>query len=298
MKQFSLFTLSILLLLIFPSCLEDVDSLASGQNKKSFFVSNSTGNVTLSSELSDGVLLIKFTSIGNTTDTFSVDVLNSDFPYSIANDISTKVVSRPWKSMSELTEIRSDIQSLITDTNIELNSKSSSDLPLQGLFIYRSLVNSAIRFYSSPALEAKSGNSYSNSVYEGFVREMSSFELNEDIILDRDYLLQELSNDGEAAVTSGAAVFDPILRSFQNNSIPLSDFHSALVDYTAANPSEFEGEPDPVSGLKWPSGSDHGCCGNYDGPCYYFHEACWIHDKLCTDCTPRLFCLWGCVPDP
>ncbi len=44
-------------------------------------------------------------------------------------------------------------------------------------------------------------------------------------------------------------------------------------------------------------GSDHGCCGNYDGCCYYTHIACYVHDKMCTDCKPRWFCLSGCIPD-
>ena len=45
------------------------------------------------------------------------------------------------------------------------------------------------------------------------------------------------------------------------------------------------------------SGSDHGCCGNYEGCCYYVNPICHIHDKLCVTCKPRWFCFSGCVPD-
>lgn len=45
-------------------------------------------------------------------------------------------------------------------------------------------------------------------------------------------------------------------------------------------------------------GSSHGCCGNYEGCCYYRHMYCYVHDKLCTNCTPSWFCFNGCVPDP
>ena len=44
-------------------------------------------------------------------------------------------------------------------------------------------------------------------------------------------------------------------------------------------------------------GSDWGCCGNYSGCCLYRNNLCWIHDALCTNCSPSWFCLPGCVPD-
>lgn len=44
-------------------------------------------------------------------------------------------------------------------------------------------------------------------------------------------------------------------------------------------------------------GSDWGCCGNYSGCCLYASLECYIHDRLCGDCTPRWFCFSGCVPD-
>ncbi len=44
-------------------------------------------------------------------------------------------------------------------------------------------------------------------------------------------------------------------------------------------------------------GSDWGCCGNYSGCCFYASLECYIHDRMCGDCTPRWFCFSGCVPD-
>ena len=44
-------------------------------------------------------------------------------------------------------------------------------------------------------------------------------------------------------------------------------------------------------------GSDHGCCGNYSGCCLYRNLFCYVHDKLCTECKPKWFCLPGCKPD-
>ena len=44
-------------------------------------------------------------------------------------------------------------------------------------------------------------------------------------------------------------------------------------------------------------GSDHGCCGNYDGCCLFNAILCWVHDKHCTFCWPSWYCLPRCVPD-
>ena len=46
----------------------------------------------------------------------------------------------------------------------------------------------------------------------------------------------------------------------------------------------------------WPKGSDHGCCGNYAGPCYFAHSICYVHDRLCT-CCGSWWCFGGCRPD-
>lgn len=48
----------------------------------------------------------------------------------------------------------------------------------------------------------------------------------------------------------------------------------------------------------WPSGSSHGCCGNYNGCCWVWNPICYIHDKICKKCKPAWFCLSGCKPDP
>ena len=53
-----------------------------------------------------------------------------------------------------------------------------------------------------------------------------------------------------------------------------------------------EGEKDrKAKRWSWPSGSDHGCCGNYEGPCFYWHVYCYIHDRACSRCQ-----YWHCGP--
>lgn len=40
-------------------------------------------------------------------------------------------------------------------------------------------------------------------------------------------------------------------------------------------------------------GSNHGCCGNYEGCCWYSHDLCLAHDVACL-CCDSWWCLWGC----
>jgi hypothetical protein len=46
-------------------------------------------------------------------------------------------------------------------------------------------------------------------------------------------------------------------------------------------------------------GSDWGCCGNYEGCCYYKNILCYLHDAACSasNCQPVEICFSGCKPD-
>ena len=44
------------------------------------------------------------------------------------------------------------------------------------------------------------------------------------------------------------------------------------------------------------SGSDCGCCDNYDLPCMYCHAICWAHDYACINCGWSWACGSNCVP--
>lgn len=50
---------------------------------------------------------------------------------------------------------------------------------------------------------------------------------------------------------------------------------------------------DPLPG----EGSGLGCCGNYNGCCWYWSIMCLDHDLACY-CCDHWYCLWGCQAEP
>ena len=48
----------------------------------------------------------------------------------------------------------------------------------------------------------------------------------------------------------------------------------------------------------WLRGTDWGCCGSYNGFCWFANPVCYVHDAICTCCFSRWFCFSGCRRDP
>ena len=44
------------------------------------------------------------------------------------------------------------------------------------------------------------------------------------------------------------------------------------------------------------TGRDLGCCGSYDGPCWFSNILCYWHDRICICCFSWWFCFSGCRP--
>lgn len=135
-------------------------------------------------------------------------------------------------------------------------------------------------------------NQYSSPIYEGYERDLSSFALNSDIIVNvsalKTQIQYDLSKGGDVSID--AQVFKSALESTDMDMITLSELLSNIETYVNKE------IPNP-SPSWWPDGHTHGCCGNYNGPCYYWHPICYVHDKICKKCSPGWFCLSGCVPD-
>lgn len=119
---------------------------------------------------------------------------------------------------------------------------------------------------------------------------MSSFILQENLKLNVKNFLSEINQNPELAIQEGGYFYKEVLKNITTDEISITELIINLREYTKNNPNEFDA-------FGWPKGSSHGCCGNYSEPCLHFHWACYVHDKLFTRCTPRWFCLSGCVPD-
>lgn len=223
--------------------------------------------------------------------------LSNEIPIQITEkqrDLSNKL------SLLEIERIVSTMDMLVNSKVVtSMKEKELRDLKTQGLFMCNSLVKSIHRkiLKDSNMQKSETPNTYvSNTVYEGFNRELSSFALTEDLIISVSDIKSEIDKDVEYSKQKGFLFVKEILNNIDESNISLYELEEKIVEYTLNNPNDFEGEPS-VLGLRWPKGSDYGCCGNYSGPCYYWHTVCFAHDVMCSKCKPRWFCFSGCVPD-
>jgi hypothetical protein len=234
----------------------------------------------------------------------------------LAIEISNQISKKQQKlsatiTKSEITSLVAIMDNMVTYVTKDMKNAELKDLKTQGLFMCNSLVKSVNRQIRKNQLDIQSKSSKSsfinseyseatiytsNSVYEGFNRELSSFALTEDLEINVSTFTDYINADPQYAEEKGFLFVQEILNNFTSNNISLYELENEIIDYTINNPNQFEGEAS-LLGFRWPRGSSHGCCGNYSGPCYYWHPVCYVHDKMCSDCSPRWFCFSGCVPD-
>lgn len=170
---------------------------------------------------------------------------------------------------------------LKSDLYARKNARSSTDTPVDN--------------DDEPTL---SQPSYAQDVFEGYEVGLSAFVMNEDIIVNKQVFLNIVNQDIAATAQDdqGLYVFQHVLNNITSNSFTLKDMLSAIDAYVSLHPENIASGSGDCLGGWWPTGHSHGCCGNYSGCCWYWHPACYIHDKMCINCKPRWFCFSGCVP--
>jgi hypothetical protein len=239
---------------------------------------------------------------------FAINTDKTQLPKEISKQITEKQKALSSKfTASEISKILSVMNNMISTLTLNMADDDLLDLKVQGLFMSKSLVQSinrqilkndenssfSVSSIRNEFLDAKIFTS--NTVYEGFNRGFSTFSLSEDLIVNvRDF--NDAINQGSQSTSQEFQFIQTVLGGVNANNISVFELEQELVRYTDNNPDKFEGAPSTF-GYKWPNGSDHGCCGNYDGDCYYFHPICYLHDKMCQNCKPRWFCLPGCKVD-
>ncbi|RXQ87770.1 hypothetical protein EO244_16110 [Ancylomarina salipaludis] len=176
--------------------------------------------------------------------------------------------------------------------NSELNSMSKVDINKienQGLIMYYSLLKTTKRKITSSFKSSKNTLPLISTVSQGFLLNKTSFIFNEDIDINVPNFIKFINNNPNFSSEVGERILSDVLGCFDEEKITLQDLMNKI-ELTAM-------EENSRTKSWWPSGSAHGCCGNYSGPCYYGHPICYIHDVMCITCTPRWFCFSGCVPD-
>jgi hypothetical protein len=239
---------------------------------------------------------------------FAINTDKKQLSKEISKQITDKQKALSSKfTASEISKILTVMNNMINSLTVNIADNELLDLKVQGLFMSKSLVQSINR----QILKNNQNSSFSvssirnefldaeiftsNTVYEGFNRGFSTFTLSEDLVVNVSEFSSAMSQ-GSQSTSQEFQFIQTVVSGLNKNNITVFELEQELVRYTINNPEKFDGAPSTF-GYKWPKGSDHGCCGNYDGDCYYFHPICYLHDKLCKHCTPKWLCLPGCKKD-
>ncbi|RLJ77216.1 hypothetical protein [Pedobacter alluvionis] len=250
-------------------------------------------------------------------ETFDVDIRKNSFNKNIANILKEKSRKDEYNKLNseEVRAICNAIKEMITSIIKPLSPDEIKSPKIQGLYLSLSFVRRLLNNESGLPINladnmlpkkvlSSNGNPfdapsqiphlYEQDVYEGTTIGLSPFILNEDIIVNKEALLLVISQDivSMNEDNKGLYVFQEVLNNILQPTFTLKDFLKEIDTYRALHPELI----DNIGGW-WPSGSDHGCCGNYVGACKFWHPICYIHDKICKRCTPKWFCLGGCIPD-
>jgi hypothetical protein len=320
MNKIKILVISTILLVasfVIYSCSKDDDNQINTQLEKVITFNQNDSKIYYSSKIINGRLnfSIKINDLVSgkfINEDFDINIDKTILPIEISNQISLKQqrLSSTF-SKSEIRRLVIIMDNMINSVTKDMKNAELKDLKTQGLFMCNSLIKSVNRQIRKNQLDIQNNSSRltynssnnsestiytSNSVYEGFNRELSSFALTEDLEISVDNFINYISADAQYAEEKGFLFVQEILNNIATNKISLYELESKIIEHTINNPNDFEGQPS-AKGFRWPKGSDHGCCGNYSGPCYYWHPACYVHDKMCSDCTPRWFCFSGCIPD-
>ena len=137
------------------------------------------------------------------------------------------------------------------------------------------------------------------------IKEKSEIKKTEGYQFNPETLLKYLNNESGQLVS--ASIIDKLLRdeldSFWRKSSIKTRMQIIGTNFTLSmlsrvtTRSEWDAPGDPNCWLYGAtSGSDCGCCDNYDLPCMYCHAICWAHDYACINCGWSWACGSNCVP--
>jgi hypothetical protein len=120
------------------------------------------------------------------------------------------------------------------------------------------------------------------TVGEGYLRDLSSFAVEEDVLIDVDDFKAWLETQREV----------------QPGNEGIDYFTNGLATVTGTQTLKFVNlaMEDFFEPGGFPQGTECGCCGNYVGPCAYWSTLCLVHDYTCQNCRPWWYCFRGCKP--
>lgn len=253
-----------------------------------------------------------------------VDLKGKKYLQSIYQKLQEKSMDSKYAKLTlqQAKELCLSLRNLIEETVKPMTKEQIKSPDIQGMYISLAFARSILktklpksnlavsRFSSKRALVSKTNNEldpgfeqpiYAQDVYEGYALGLSPFMLTEDIIVDKQKFLNVITADLNTMSQDdqGLYIFQYVLNNTQSTTLTLKDLLAEIDTYVASHPENLGAGSGCNSGW-WPSGSSHGCCGNYNGCCWVWHPICYIHDKICaaSKCKPTWVCFKGCKVDP
>ena len=223
-----------------------------------------------------------------------IDISGKDYATDIANSINERANNLAQRySYSTMDSLSNLVMDMISSETAKMNDDEISEMSSQGLFMCYSLIQTTKRIIKNNERKEKSGYyitstpyEVTSTPYEGFQLGLTPFLLNEDININVQNFIQFIDNNPDFSKEKGAYVFKEVLETMNETSISAQKLFEEIDIYV-----DEQSKRRKAAASWWPSGSDHGCCGNYSGPCWYWHPLCYVHDVICTNCEPAWFCL-------
>lgn len=182
-------------------------------------------------------------------------------------------------SVNQLKEYTQHIKAMVETVSEKLDTKQLHSLVFQSLCMFYSLAQAPVR-------DIEECGYVPFTVMESYLNGLASFSVEEDSYLDIRGFKEYLTRQKELQPQNPG--IDYYLGALQHETAERLN----MVQITARLQAYF----DAKMAVRWPQGSECGCCGNYAGPCYYWSKICLAHDYACQSCTPRWACFSGCVP--
>lgn len=221
---------------------------------------------------------------------FTLDVKSSSYKL----DISKRLESYASNLLDEYDALEARLisQSLLSYIDTHPGVQNFREEEAHGLF-YIIAIFSAIDRYNQVLTFTSLGDSPKLEItaYEGYITGLTPFRAKEDIILNiSDFKSWLDTYSGNRLTARDIAYIKDKLKGLKI--LSLSEYQNLV--HTPLQEANRDDDDDC-----WIlCGGDCGCCGNYEGQCYYANDICYVHDYLCESCEPAWFCLSGCQPTP
>lgn len=290
--------LLVFVLIVFQSCSENdqgINNTSELQTKHT--ISNEFINLDYVASIHQGFLNINIT--------FEIDesIRVSDFALDVSSkgyrlDISDKLENYSKKLYNNYSSLEAKLisQSITSflDTYPEPNDFNKEEL--QGLFYLKSIFNAIYRTKETNLF--RKNNSLSNLIitpYEGYITGISPYHAKEDIQIDIVDFQNWLTNySGSRLTDKDISYIESKINGLQT--LTLMEYQNLVHKPLGQLEKSYKKESKNDCWIL--CGGDCGCCGNYEGQCFYGHVLCYSHDYLCQSCSPRWFCFSGCEATP